>query len=218
MPTWLTGALVTTRIAWSAAEVPRKSHRSPVRVRSTAWSSVICEVSTKRYRRRMQWWKWIGMAGLAGVAATGVVIKRDERQRKSYSPEDVRARLHERAAELGEGRTRSRLTRLDSAEQRSPEYCCSSNYLGGLMLTLARTTDLHALIADRHSPRSFDPAHEPGRRVAGHAARGGPVGAPSAMNHQPWRLVVARRGTDATPRVSTLPCPATSAGPGTRRP
>ncbi|MGA7688667.1 MAG: hypothetical protein WCA29_05510 [Jiangellales bacterium] len=47
----------------------------------------------------MQWWKWIGMAGLAGVAATGVVIKRDERQRKSYSPEDVRARLHERAAE-----------------------------------------------------------------------------------------------------------------------
>ena len=40
MPTWLTGALVSTRIAWSAVEWPRKSHRSPVRVRSTASSRV----------------------------------------------------------------------------------------------------------------------------------------------------------------------------------
>jgi hypothetical protein len=47
----------------------------------------------------MQWWKWIGLAGLAGVAATGAVIARDERQRNSYSADDVRERLHERAAE-----------------------------------------------------------------------------------------------------------------------
>jgi hypothetical protein len=47
----------------------------------------------------MQWWKWVGMAGLAGVAATGVVVKRDERRRQSYSPDDVRSRLHERAAQ-----------------------------------------------------------------------------------------------------------------------
>lgn len=47
----------------------------------------------------MRAWKWIGLAGLAGVAATGAVIARDERQRNSYSADDVRERLHERAAE-----------------------------------------------------------------------------------------------------------------------
>lgn len=47
----------------------------------------------------MRWWKWIGLAGLAGVAATGAVIARDERQRNNYSPDEIRARLHERATE-----------------------------------------------------------------------------------------------------------------------
>ncbi len=46
----------------------------------------------------MRWWKWVGLAGVAGVAATGVVIARDERQRRSYSPDEVRSRLHDRAA------------------------------------------------------------------------------------------------------------------------
>ena len=46
-------------------------------------------------------WKWVGLAGLAGVAATGVVVARSERQRRAYEPEDVRARLHERAAAAG---------------------------------------------------------------------------------------------------------------------
>ena len=41
-------------------------------------------------------WKWLGLAGLAGVAATGVVIARDQRQRTQLTPDDVRARLHER--------------------------------------------------------------------------------------------------------------------------
>jgi hypothetical protein len=41
-------------------------------------------------------WKWLGLAGLAGVAATGVVIARDQRQRSQLTPDDVRARLHER--------------------------------------------------------------------------------------------------------------------------
>jgi hypothetical protein len=41
-------------------------------------------------------WKWLGLAGLAGVAATGVVIARDQRQRSQMTPDDVRARLHER--------------------------------------------------------------------------------------------------------------------------
>jgi hypothetical protein len=45
-------------------------------------------------------WKLLGLAGLAGVAATGAVLARNERQRRAYTPEDVRARLHARAAEL----------------------------------------------------------------------------------------------------------------------
>jgi hypothetical protein len=55
------------------------------------------KVSTDRYGRAMRWWKWIGLAGLAGVAATGAVIARDERQRRTYSPDEIRARLHQRA-------------------------------------------------------------------------------------------------------------------------
>lgn len=41
-------------------------------------------------------WKWLGLAGVAGVAATGVVIARNQRQRTEMSPDDVRARLQER--------------------------------------------------------------------------------------------------------------------------
>jgi hypothetical protein len=47
-------------------------------------------------------WKLLGLAGLAGVAATGAVLARNERQRRAYTPEDVRARLHERAGALAE--------------------------------------------------------------------------------------------------------------------
>jgi hypothetical protein len=45
-------------------------------------------------------WKLLGLAGLAGVAAGGVVLARTERQRRAYSPDDVRARLRERHAAL----------------------------------------------------------------------------------------------------------------------
>ncbi|MET0865852.1 MAG: hypothetical protein ABWZ98_16090 [Nakamurella sp.] len=45
----------------------------------------------------MRLWKWLGVAGVAGVAATGVVVARNERQRRAYTPDDIRARLHERA-------------------------------------------------------------------------------------------------------------------------
>jgi hypothetical protein len=47
-------------------------------------------------------WKLLGLAGLTGVAATGVVLARNERQRRAYTPDDVRARLHERHAALAE--------------------------------------------------------------------------------------------------------------------
>lgn len=48
----------------------------------------------------MRAWKWIGVAGIAGVAATGVVIARNERERRGYTPDEVRNRLHERAESL----------------------------------------------------------------------------------------------------------------------
>ena len=50
----------------------------------------------------MRLWKLLGLAGLAGVAAGGAVLARNERQRRAYSPDDVRARLHERHAQLEE--------------------------------------------------------------------------------------------------------------------
>lgn len=47
----------------------------------------------------MRWWKVLGLAGIAGVAATGVVIARAERRRRAYTPEEIRERLHARVAE-----------------------------------------------------------------------------------------------------------------------
>jgi hypothetical protein len=46
-------------------------------------------------------WKLIGLAGLAGVAATGVVVARRRRRRamREYTPEELRARLHQRLRE-----------------------------------------------------------------------------------------------------------------------
>jgi len=49
--------------------------------------------------KRMNWWKLIGLAGLAGVAATGAVVIRSERKRRAYTPDEIRDRLHERLAE-----------------------------------------------------------------------------------------------------------------------
>jgi hypothetical protein len=47
-------------------------------------------------------WKWVGLAGVAGVVAGGVLVARDQRRRNSYTPEDIRARLHQRVAEAGD--------------------------------------------------------------------------------------------------------------------
>lgn len=44
----------------------------------------------------MKVWKLLGVAGLAGVAATGVIIAREQRQRAQLEPEEIRRRLHER--------------------------------------------------------------------------------------------------------------------------
>ena len=47
----------------------------------------------------MKIWKLLGLAGLVGVAAGGVVLARAERRRRAYTPEEIRQRLHARAAE-----------------------------------------------------------------------------------------------------------------------
>jgi hypothetical protein len=47
----------------------------------------------------MRWWKLLGLAGVVGVAATGVVVARGERERRAYTPEEIRARLHARLDE-----------------------------------------------------------------------------------------------------------------------
>jgi hypothetical protein len=45
-------------------------------------------------------WKLIGLAGLAGVAATGVVVARKHRAQRAYDPDELRERLHRRLAEV----------------------------------------------------------------------------------------------------------------------
>lgn len=76
----------------------------------------------------MRWWKVLGAAAFVGVAATGVAIARAERQRRAYTPDQVRDRLRDRVAqvsdiadqapdqdvppEAGQGRAGSALSRL----------------------------------------------------------------------------------------------------------
>jgi hypothetical protein len=67
-------------------------------------------------------WKLLGLAGLAGVAATGAVLARNERQRRAYTPDDVRARLHERVAAASE----------------APEPTAAAQPTGGRLRRLAR--------------------------------------------------------------------------------
>jgi hypothetical protein len=47
----------------------------------------------------MRWYKVLGLAAFAGVAATGAVIIRDQRRRRAYTPDEIRERLHARLAE-----------------------------------------------------------------------------------------------------------------------
>lgn len=47
----------------------------------------------------MKLWKVIGLAAFAGVAASGVMVARNQRRRAAYTPDQVRDRLHERFAE-----------------------------------------------------------------------------------------------------------------------
>jgi hypothetical protein len=51
-------------------------------------------------------WKIVGLAGVAGVAATtGVVVARKRREHEEYDPDELRGKLHDRlaAVEQAEG-------------------------------------------------------------------------------------------------------------------
>lgn len=45
-------------------------------------------------------WKLVGLAGVAGVAATGVVVARKRRTQVEVEPDELRERLRARLAEV----------------------------------------------------------------------------------------------------------------------
>ncbi len=49
---------------------------------------------------RPNYWKLLGVAGVAGVAATGVVVARRRRAHAQIEPDEIRERLHARLAEV----------------------------------------------------------------------------------------------------------------------
>ena len=52
-------------------------------------------------------WKFVGLAGIAGVAATGAVLARNRRAQRHFDPAELRERLHSRLADAaaeGDGR------------------------------------------------------------------------------------------------------------------
>ena len=52
-------------------------------------------------------WKWLGLAGAAGVVAGGALVVRDQRKRRAYTSDEVRDRLHQRLAEHDPGSRQS---------------------------------------------------------------------------------------------------------------
>ena len=50
--------------------------------------------------RGRQWLKVVGAAGVVGVAASGILVARTERRRRTYQPEEIREQLHERYARI----------------------------------------------------------------------------------------------------------------------
>ena len=48
-------------------------------------------------------WKLLGLAGAAGVAATGAVAAKQRRPQSDYSPDELRDRLRDRLQEVDAG-------------------------------------------------------------------------------------------------------------------
>ena len=48
-------------------------------------------------------WKLLGLAGVAGVAATGAVVARNRRPQSDYTPDELRDRLRSRLEQVEAG-------------------------------------------------------------------------------------------------------------------
>ena len=48
-------------------------------------------------------WKLLGLAGAAGVAATGAAVARNRRPQSDYSPDELRDRLRDRLEKVEAG-------------------------------------------------------------------------------------------------------------------
>jgi hypothetical protein len=48
-------------------------------------------------------WKLLGLAGAAGVAATGAIAARNRRPQSDYAPEELRDRLRDRLQQVQAG-------------------------------------------------------------------------------------------------------------------
>ena len=49
-------------------------------------------------------WKLLGLAGAAGVAATGAMAARNKREQSDYSPDELRDRLRNRLHDVDAGK------------------------------------------------------------------------------------------------------------------
>ncbi|OBK11548.1 hypothetical protein [Mycobacterium asiaticum] len=63
-------------------------------------------------------WKWVGLASVAGVVAGGALVVRDQRKRRAYTPDEIRARLHQRLAESDGGDPQSPADSASTANNR----------------------------------------------------------------------------------------------------
>jgi RNA processing factor Prp31 len=50
-------------------------------------------------------WKLLGLAGAAGVAATGAIAARNRRTQSDYTPDELRDRLRDRLEKVQAGNT-----------------------------------------------------------------------------------------------------------------
>jgi hypothetical protein len=64
-------------------------------------------------------WKLVGLAGVAGVAATGVVVARRRREQRDVDAVQLRERLHQRLAEAAAGNGDGPITDAPAGPARS---------------------------------------------------------------------------------------------------
>ena len=85
----------------------RKRRRSAIKgLRTPALPAALAPKRTRSARHPIRGvrptpWKLLGLAGLAGVAATGVIVARSRRSHSDLQPDELRERLHRRLAQVG---------------------------------------------------------------------------------------------------------------------